>query len=134
MHRPHRRPRAAASRTFFGGAVTPTPGPTPVASVTTTFATTAQAALAGPVPPHGTRIKIPAHQAGGIILPRAVRPLFTGRPVQGQQMRSSYLPAPACHTDASAHTSTGMTPSCSPALFTSLPAPTSNELVLKVTR
>lgn len=115
MHRqlhPRRRPPAAAPRTFLGRTVTPSPWPTPVADVTTTSATTAPAALAGLVPPDGTHIKIVARPTGANALIRATRPLSTGRPVQARQMSSSHFPGPACHTDAAADTSTGMTQRC----------------------
>jgi hypothetical protein len=92
---PRRRPPAAALRTFSGRTVTPVPGTKPVADVTTTSATAARAALASPVPPHGTHIKISAHRAGAMGVIRAERALSTGRFVQGRRMdhEARVLPA-----------------------------------------
>jgi hypothetical protein len=89
MHRqlhPRRRPPAAAPGTFSGRAVTPTPGPTPVAGMTPTSVIAAQVAPTGCIPPDGTHIKISARPAGGTALSWTGRPLSTGRPVQGRQM------------------------------------------------
>jgi hypothetical protein len=87
MHRqlrPSRRPPATG--TFSGWAVTPSPGPTPVAGVTPTSVIAAQVAPTGCIPPDGAHIKISARAAGGTALSWTGRPLSTGSPVQCRQM------------------------------------------------